>query len=44
MFNYIAIADRLSTVSWSNDSNPNGVTVVNSVYGITVLQLTAKAM
>ena len=31
-FNYITIADRLGTVSWSNDSLPTGV--VKPVNGI----------
>ena len=30
-FDYIAVADRLRTVSWSNYSHPTGV--VNLVYG-----------
>ena len=38
---YTTIADRLRTVSWSNDSHPTGV--VKPVYGIPTFQLTAKA-
>ena len=41
-FDYTTIADRLRTVSWGNDSHPNGV--VKPVYGITTFPLTAKAM
>ena len=35
------IADRRSTASWNNDSQPTGV--IKPVYGIPTLPLTAKA-
>ena len=41
-FDYTTIADRLRTVSWSNDSHPTGV--VKPVYGIPTFPLTAKAV
>ena len=41
-FEYTTIADRLRTVSWSNDSHPTGV--VNPVYGILTFPPTAKAV
>ena len=40
-FDYIAVADRLRTVSWSNYIHPTGV--VNLVYGSTS-PLTATAV
>ena len=42
IFDYTTIADRLRTVSWSNDSHPTGV--VKSVYGIPTFPLTTKAV
>ena len=41
-FEYTGIADRLRTVSWSNDSHPTGV--VKPVYGIPTFPRTAKAV
>ena len=41
-FDCTAIADRLRTVSWSNNSHPTGV--VKPVYGHTTFPLTAKAV
>ena len=41
-FDYTAIADRLRTVSWGNDSHPTGV--VKPVYGIPAFPLTATAV
>ena len=41
-FDYITIADRLRTVSWSNNSHPTGV--VKPVYGYPTFPLTAKAV
>ena len=41
-FDYTAIADRLMTVSWSNNSHTNGV--VKPVYGYPTFPLTAKAI
>ena len=41
-FDYTTIADRLRTVSWSNNSHPTGV--VKSVYGYPTFPLTAKAV
>ena len=41
-FNHTTIADHLKTVSWGNESHPNGV--VKSVYGIPTFPLTAKAV
>ena len=41
-FDYIAIADRLRTVSWGNDSHPTGV--VKQAYGIPTFRLTAKTV
>ena len=38
-FDYTTIADRLSTVSWSNNSHP--AVVVKPVYGIPTFPLTA---
>ena len=39
-FDYTTIADRLKTVSWSNDSHPTGG--VKPIYGIPTFPLTAK--
>ena len=39
---YIKIADRLRTVSWSNNNHPTGV--VEPVYGYPTFQLTTKAV
>ena len=36
------IADRIQTVSWSNDSHPTRLD--KRVYGIQAFQLTAKAV
>ena len=41
-FGYTTIADRLRTVSLSNDSLPTGV--VKPIYGIPTLPLTAKVV
>ena len=41
-FDYTTIADRLGTVSWGNDSHPNGV--VKPVYGIATFPLTTEAV
>ena len=41
-FDYTTIADRLRTVSWSNNSHPTGV--VKPVYGYPTFPLTTKAM
>ena len=41
-FDYTTIADRLRTVSWSNDSHQT--CVVKPVYGIPTFPLTAKAV
>ena len=41
-FDNTTIADRLRTVSWSNNSHPTGV--VKSVYGYQIFPLTAKAV
>ena len=41
-FDYTTIADRLKTVSWSNDSHPTGV--VKPVYRIPTVPLTTKAV
>ena len=41
-FDYTTIADRLGTVSLSNDSHPTGV--VKPVYGIPTFPLTANAV
>ena len=41
-FEYTTIADRLRTVSWSNDSHPTGV--VKPVYVYPTFPLTAKAV
>ena len=41
-FDYTTIADRLRTVSLSNDSNPTGV--VKPVYGIRTFPKTTKAV
>ena len=41
-FDYTTIADRLRTVSWSNNSHPTGV--VKPVNGIPTFPLTAKAV
>ena len=37
---YTTTVDRLKTVSWGNDSHPNGV--VKAVYGIPTFLITAK--
>ena len=39
---YTTIADRLRTVSWSNDSKPTGT--IKPVYDIPTFPLTAKAV
>ena len=41
-FDYTTIADRLSTVGWSNNSHPTGV--VKPVYGYPTLPLTTTAV
>ena len=41
-FNYTTIADRLMTVSWSNNSHPTGV--VKSVYERSTYPLIATAV
>ena len=41
-FDYTTIADRLRTVSWSNDSYTTGA--VKPVYGIPIFPLTTKAV
>ena len=41
-FDYITIADRLRTVSWSNGSHPIGL--IKPVYGIPTLPVTAKTV
>ena len=41
-FHYTTIADRLGTVSWSNNSNQTGV--VKPVYGYPTFPLTTKAV
>ena len=41
-FDYTAIADRLKTVSWANDSHQTGV--VKPVYGIPTFLQTATAV
>ena len=41
-FDYTTIADRLRTVSWSNDSHATGVN--KPVYGIQTFPLAAKAV
>ena len=41
-FDYTTIADRIRTVSWSNDSHPVGV--VKPVYMIKTFPLTTKAV
>ena len=41
-FDYTTIADRLTTVSWSNNSHPTGVVKPVAVYP--TFQLTAKAV
>ena len=41
-FDYTTIADRLRTVSWSNNSHPTGV--VKPVYGYQTFPLTTKAV
>ena len=41
-FDYITIADRLRTVSWSNNSHPTGV--VKPVYERSTFPLTATAV
>ena len=41
-FDYKTIADRLSTVSWGNDSHHTGM--VKPVYGILTFPLTTKAV
>ena len=41
-FDYTTIADRLWTVSWSNNSHPTGL--VKPVYGYHTFQLTTKAV
>ena len=41
-FDYTTIADRLRTVSWSNDSYQTGA--VKPVYGIPTFPLTAKVV
>ena len=41
-FDYTTVADRLRTVSWSNNSHPTGV--VKPVYGYPTFPLTAKAV
>ena len=41
-FDYTTIADRLRTVSWSNNSYPTGV--VKPVYGYPTFPLPAKAV
>ena len=42
MFDYTAIADRLTAVSWSNNIDPTGV--VKPVYGSLTSPLTTKAI
>ena len=39
-FDYTTIADRLRTVSWSNDIHPTGA--VKPIYGIPTFPFTAK--
>ena len=41
-YRFTTIADRLRTVSWSNDSKTTGVDIL--VYGISTFILTAKAV
>ena len=41
-FDYTTIADRLRTISWSNERYPNGV--VKAVYGIPTFPLTTQAV
>ena len=41
-FDYTKIADRLRTVSWSNNSHPTGV--IKPVYERSTFPLTAKAV
>ena len=41
-FDYLTIADRPRTLSWSNDSNQTGV--AKPVYGIPTFPLTTKAV
>ena len=41
-FDYTLIADRLRTVSWSNNSHPTGV--AKPIYGIPTFPLTTKAV
>ena len=41
-FDYTTIADRLGTVSWSNDSHPTGM--VKPINGIPTFPLTVKAL
>ena len=41
IFDYTTIADRLRTVSWSNNRHPT--VVVKPVYGYPTFPLTAKA-
>ena len=41
-FDYRTIADRLRTVSWSNNSHPSGM--VKAVYGLPTIPITATAV